>query len=287
MKTSKNVEMTMNRSDDIVERIVPGHVPLVSYLEHIERYLFAAKLTKSSERIVDIACGTGYGSYLLACSVRGEVTGIDISSVAIDHANEQYAGNFSPRFIRAGADDIPLTDGYADAVVSFETIEHVANAEDVLSEFNRVLIAGGLMLISSPIYHDSGGADNPFHQVEYEPGKLMDLLTGAGFDISDVYGHIRFSQGPEAGEAKIVNRLRKRLRPLMPSSFMERLTDHRVAWRKGIPFIIATRYRNEPMRFQEWLKDNTTRIRSDLFRIGQNGSFSEFAYIVLVCSKNK
>src|SRR5436190_4788638 len=99
------------------------YVPEVSgniRLEHLHRYLIARELSRD-KCVLDIACGEGYGSNLLA-SVAANVVGVDIAQNAIDHAAVRYSRQ-NLQFKQGSCEAIPLPDGAVDVVVSFETIE--------------------------------------------------------------------------------------------------------------------------------------------------------------------
>src|SRR4030095_11448690 len=83
----------------------------------------------------------------------------------------------------AAATCIPLADASVDAVVSFETIEHLAEQREMLAEFRRVLTPDGILVISSPnrpVYNQDADAANHFHVRELDRDELADLLA-AGF----------------------------------------------------------------------------------------------------------
>lgn len=145
-------------------------------IEHLHRYLFAKQLT-SGKRVLDIASGEGYGSALLAYTATS-VVGVDISPEAIAHASAKYrADNLEYRLGSCAA--IPLMDHSVDIVVSFETIEHHVEHEAMMREIKRVLIPGGLLVISSPDkleYSDRIGYDNPYHVKELYREEFESLL---------------------------------------------------------------------------------------------------------------
>ena len=92
-------------------------------IQHLERYKFAIKLLKPGWLVLDIACGTGYGTAMLidhGC----HVIGTDLDSELIVHTVAKYNHK---GFIIANAPDLPFADKSFDAVVSFETIEHVVD----------------------------------------------------------------------------------------------------------------------------------------------------------------
>jgi len=128
------------------ERFTPECVREIAY-EHWHRYAWAARLV-AGKRVIDAACGEGYGSHILAASAA-RVTGYDLSDEAIAHATQRY-GSESLDFCQADVTRLPLGDGEVDVVVSFETLEHLEAQDAMLAEFRRVLRPDGFMLISSP-----------------------------------------------------------------------------------------------------------------------------------------
>ena len=116
------------------ERFVPGTRGEI-WVEHWHRYHFAARLA-AGQRVVDAACGEGYGSALLAAVARG-VVGVDIDAPTIAHARATYGGVANLSFVEGSATRLPLPDASVDIVVSFETIEHLEAADQapMLAEF--------------------------------------------------------------------------------------------------------------------------------------------------------
>ena len=161
------------------ERYVPGTAGEIAH-EHWHRYAFAARCA-SARRVLDVACGEGYGSGLLA-QVATHVTGVDIDAATLAHARRRYAERTNCTFVEGSAAALPLGDASVDVVVSFETIEHLP-ADDqprMLAEFARVLAPDGLLVLSSPNrpqYSDARGYANPFHLHELDRGELAQLLA--------------------------------------------------------------------------------------------------------------
>jgi len=157
------------------ERFTPEVRGAIWY-EHWHRYAVAVPAA-AGLRVLDAACGEGYGSALLA-RTAAHVTGLDVDAGAIAHARERYARAnlvFEPGPVTA----IPLPDASIDLVVSFETIEHLAGQREMLAEFRRVLTARGALILSSPnrpVYNESGGEPNHFHVKELDRGELRALL---------------------------------------------------------------------------------------------------------------
>ena len=146
------------------------------WYEHYHRYAFARSLASGLE-VLDLACGEGYGSAILA-QVAARVVGIDAAESAIDHARRRYRQlNLELRVGDATA--VPLPDDSMDLVVSFETLEHLEPQEAMLDEFVRVLRDDGLLLISSPdkrTYSDERDYHNEFHVRELYRDQFEALL---------------------------------------------------------------------------------------------------------------
>lgn len=168
------------------ERFTPECVREMAY-EHWHRYAWAGGLVAGLD-VLDAACGEGYGSHLLATRARS-VTGLDIGEQAVAHARERYRrGNL--RFDCGDATQLPYADQSFDAVVSFETLEHLDAQETLLAEFRRVLRPDGFLIISSPdraTYSDATGYDNPFHVRELYRDELESLIS-ATFPAFRLYG---------------------------------------------------------------------------------------------------
>ena len=137
---SEKLEFTGERFTPECEREI--------WYEHLHRYAFAAQWSHGA-RILDAACGEGYGSALLA-GAADSVTGVDISAEAIQHARRRYGHLENLQFETADCTSLPFGDGEFDQVVSFETLEHLAGQEALLAEFRRVLKHDGFLIISSP-----------------------------------------------------------------------------------------------------------------------------------------
>jgi len=157
------------------ERFTPECVREIRY-EHFHRYAFALHLVKG-KAVLDAACGEGYGSALLATTAAA-VTGVDRSADAIRHASERYPAK-NLHFQAADCLELPFATASFDCVVSFETLEHLADHDGLLREFRRVLRPGGFLLLSSPdkaVYSEKMQNRNEFHVRELYRDELEDLL---------------------------------------------------------------------------------------------------------------
>jgi SAM-dependent methyltransferase len=169
------------------ERFVPGTKGEI-WIEHWHRYHFASRWV-GGKNVLDVACGEGYGTALLARHAA-RVTGVDVAPGAIEHARREYAALANVEFVCADCTLLPLADSSIDVAVSFETIEHIAGQEAFLGELARVLKPGGVLLISSPNkleYSDKRDFVNPFHVKELYRDDLAKLV-GARFPHVAWYG---------------------------------------------------------------------------------------------------
>jgi SAM-dependent methyltransferase len=150
------------------ERVIPGQVEDDLWAEHIARYAFAARLA-AGKRVLDLGCGTGYGTAELA-KLATEAVGVDIAPEAIEYASAHYS---SARFVQVPATELPFPDATFDLIASFELIEHLSNYRSLLAQAARVLRPTGLFVVSTPnklYYAEARGAagPNPFHEHEFE-----------------------------------------------------------------------------------------------------------------------
>lgn len=158
------------------ERLTEYHRGLIT-LEHLHRYALACQLA-ADKSVLDLACGEGYGSQLLA-NVARAVTGADIDKETITAARQKY-NQANLNFVTCTATDLPFADNSFDLVVSFETLEHLEEHSKMLAEIKRVLRPAGIVLISTPDkknYSDKTGYRNPYHLKELYRSEFQHLLT--------------------------------------------------------------------------------------------------------------
>lgn len=159
------------------ERLVPTfreQAPGTSeYAAHVDRYAFAALHSRGV--VLDIACGTGYGSRYLLEAGSDLVVGVDLSVEAVRHAVAHFGG---PRFVVADGQVLPFQRSAFSSVVCLETIEHVADPDALLHEIRRVLTPGGRLVLSTPNYR-GGRYLSPFHVREFGHDELQALVANA------------------------------------------------------------------------------------------------------------
>ena len=167
------------------ERLIPAEIPETDGLfrEHIERYLFAMGYVKEGDAVLDVACGTGYGTYCLSSKAE-KVYGVDISSEAIEYAKGHY-GKKNIVFAEGKAVKLDFPDNSFGVVCSFETIEHLSESEEFLQEIKRVLKPGGILVISTPNRETYPGGRSPsaFHKREFSLSEISGLLEKHFRDI--------------------------------------------------------------------------------------------------------
>lgn len=158
------------------ERLLPEGYEKKTITEHLHRYAFALSFA-DGKAILDVACGEGYGSALLARQAR-RVVGVDIAGEAVEHARRKYrAPNLT--FVQGSADSLPLESQSVDLVVSFETIEHHDRHDEMMTEVKRVLKDDGLFIISVPDrrwYSEERGYQNPYHVRELYRDEFRELI---------------------------------------------------------------------------------------------------------------
>lgn len=166
---SKPLEFTGERFTPECEREI--------WYEHYHRYALAARWCAGA-RTLDAACGEGYGSAMLASSA-GSVEGVDVSAAAIEHASQRYGNLAGINFQVADCTALPYADDEFDRVVSFETLEHLAEHDRLLGEFRRVLKPDGCLILSSPdkaVYSDAQDSVNEYHVKELYRNELESLV---------------------------------------------------------------------------------------------------------------
>jgi SAM-dependent methyltransferase len=164
------------------ERVAPGELTTrdqyLVYLRHLFAYEFAAATIPPGSQALEIGCGEGYGTALLAKTAH-IVIGLDIDQATVEQATAKYASETLSFRLYDGT-RIPFPDNSLDAAVSFQVIEHVRDDSGHVREISRVLKPGGLLVMTTPnrTYRLRPGQKpwNRFHVREYCADDLQSLL---------------------------------------------------------------------------------------------------------------
>jgi 2-polyprenyl-3-methyl-5-hydroxy-6-metoxy-1,4-benzoquinol methylase len=170
----------------MLERWVPGFCNPQTHKEHVYRYDWIKDLVRGKS-VLDIACGTGYGSFKMA----EEGGAASVKACDIDAKTVKYASirNRHPRitFEVANAETISFQNEF-DIITSFETIEHVSRPEDFLRNANKALKPEGTFVVSTPIsaMEEDRSPANTYHRVEWGFRRFRDLVS-EHLVVKDIY----------------------------------------------------------------------------------------------------
>ena len=193
------------------EQLIPNKpIPYFILQSSINRYAWATQFAKE-RTILDAACGSGYGSNYLREQGARMVIGGDASQEAIEYATKHYAKD-GLEFRLLDVQKLPFPDKYFDAIVSFETIEHLPRIEDFFSECRRVLKDNGMLICSTPNTRTASPDSKPkarYHVRELYPEEFAALLAKHFKEIT-LYG-----MDPQKPADKNIYRLATRLEPII------------------------------------------------------------------------
>jgi len=180
------------------ENIVLGFSGVSAESEHLSRYLFASENVRGL--ILDIASGTCYGSSILAHDKSNYVVATDINKNALTWGKTVY-DHENLDFVLCNATRLPFRSRSFDSIVSFETLEHLDDADFYFDELYRVTKNGSMVIISTPNKTvTSPLVSKPldsYHTKEYTLGGLLNITKVHKFDSIETYcqkriGFIRF-----------------------------------------------------------------------------------------------
>jgi 2-polyprenyl-3-methyl-5-hydroxy-6-metoxy-1,4-benzoquinol methylase len=145
------------------------------YRRHLVVYEWIARRV-AGLRVVDLACGEGYGSDVLAGAGAASVVGVDANPDAHDHARLRYV---RPN-LRFARDLVETFSEPSDAVVFLQTIEHVQNPGEILEHCKSLVGPSGVVYVTTPnvLTLAPEGAEksgNPWHVKEYRPEEFRAL----------------------------------------------------------------------------------------------------------------
>lgn len=193
------------------ERWVKGFIPVKTETHHLKRYELSLKFTKG-KKVLDIACGCGYGSYLIGKEGEASiVVGVDIDSDAIRYGDFRY---YNSNIKRIAADAVQfIYSTRFDLIVSFETVEHLKNYNEFIKNLYNNLEENGILLISTPINKvTTTNLKNPYHQIEWSFSDFHKLFKPF-FEIEEIYLQDVVIEIPQISLKKYIINFIKKFRP--------------------------------------------------------------------------
>jgi SAM-dependent methyltransferase len=148
--------------------------------EHIFRYQWADQYVRAPMKILDLACGTGFGSARLSRAEGVTVIGGDLDPPSLAAAAAEFGAESGPHFAAMDGTRLPLPDRSLDLVVSYETLEHIEQYRDFVGELARIIKKTGTLLVSTPnrpVTSPDGVIRNPFHTQEFDVSELRAVLS--------------------------------------------------------------------------------------------------------------
>ena len=164
----------------------------------------------SPKRIIDVGCGCGYHDVLMA-DVAGvtEVLGLDYSEKSIETANRVYAHPKVTRIVGDVRDDDQAGGGF-DLAVSFQVIEHLADARGFLAHCARRVRPGGWVAAATPnrkrlfnrligLFGAKPRLADTQHYTEFTPEELAGIGRTAGLEVEGWFGYGLSLKVPKLG----------------------------------------------------------------------------------------
>lgn len=191
------------KKENSIERIAPNTIEWDRYIgNHMSRYKFALDQIlkqKNKNRILDIACGVGYGTNFLAQHLpKSQFYGVDISNEALTIAKNE----FKLENIEFILDDCTNPNSKIkgiqyDIIVSFETLEHLKNANGFLEFVHSSLAPNGIFIVSTPnrLVTSPNGLEWDFHEIEYSPFEFDEVLSIVNFKSKKFYAQEKSALG--------------------------------------------------------------------------------------------
>ena len=176
----------MTRCPGIVERLVPGvnrrwDEGSAALRQHVLRYRLAAAWVRPGDRVLDAACGAGYGAWVLA-RAGARVTAVDRCKETLRAARAEYAHDRIEWQCLDLDGESPVL-GKFERIVSLETIEHVQDPRKLLVRFLSSLKPTGILIVSTPVVPTRH--IDPYHLHEWSETEFLTLLRSAAFSTVD------------------------------------------------------------------------------------------------------
>jgi SAM-dependent methyltransferase len=153
---------------------------------HLSIYRFFARYCARA-RVLDLGCGTGYGSWELAEAGARSVVGIDRDSRSLRYASKRFRRD-GLEFRRADAQEFPESLGAFDAIVTSNLLEHLADPGRAVHWMARHLAPGGALVVAVPPVTDEATRalhdNNRFHVSPLMVGDWLALFLREGFGVT-------------------------------------------------------------------------------------------------------
>jgi ubiquinone/menaquinone biosynthesis C-methylase UbiE len=148
------------------------------HIVNLSGYVWAARQVSQLDRlhVLDLACGTGYGSDYLS-GKAGRVVGVDCAPEIVARDRALY-GHSGASFLTMDGCALGFRDESFDCILSQDTIEHIRDDRQFVAEVARVLRRTGTLIIFTP--HGKGVAyapEDPYHVREYSHEEFRDILS--------------------------------------------------------------------------------------------------------------
>lgn len=153
---------------------------------HFRRYEFAREIVNAGDVCGDFACGTGYGTVLIARKAK-LVIGADLNTEVITKIKERYINDSNVTFLNENLLNLSYTN-FFDSIISFETLEHFdeANIKKLLLIYKNALKKKGKIIFSTPFMQEKSdeAIKMGFHLTFYiDEQKIGEWLRESGFRI--------------------------------------------------------------------------------------------------------
>lgn len=218
---------------DFNERVVPGLSANFLYQEALARYEFALRFLKPDFKVLDLGCGTGYGTALLS-QHSSAVTGVDRDSETIAYAARRYRHHRNLIFKKFDVFSLPHHFGTFDVITCFELIEHLSDLSRFLKTVQKFLSPKGILILSTPnksVVSPDGLSNSQYHVNEFTLPQLKKLLL-PGFSQIKFFGQQKSSQALDYFESflasqkvrqNLVDKDKLNLRKLLPRTTKEKI----------------------------------------------------------------
>jgi 2-polyprenyl-3-methyl-5-hydroxy-6-metoxy-1,4-benzoquinol methylase len=210
---------------NMLERWVPGFCNPQTHKEHVYRYNWVKDFVKG-KKVLDIACGTGYGSFMMA----GEGGATGITACDIDEKTVKYASirNRHPNILFQVNNAETFTfENEFDIITSFETIEHLNKPEIFLKNANRALTPDGTFFVSTPIsaLAENHAPANKYHMIEWGFRRFRELVS-EHLQVKEIY--LQLSSVPPKPDMHLLSRILRKagLARQASSAAVEKLLPH-------------------------------------------------------------